>query len=117
MLKLGKTLYNKIKLQVEEAREFGLDKLASDYEDLLKSPPGDDNDRSTSYSELENDVEDNVRELVLKIAEYHKVDSVYIENLDKFVSDLASQLIYETEEFYDVTDNLDTREPVTPGEE
>ena len=67
------SLYNKIQLQVEEAKEFGLTKLA-EQASIIES-------KDISFAELDNTIDENLWKIASNIINYSNANSVDIVKL------------------------------------
>lgn len=118
MQKLNSILYNKIILQAEEAREFGMEKLAKGALNALpKSPRNDDEDEYYPLSELKDDLYSDLWKMAVKVIDHHDLDSVDISKLDEFIEDFTESFLDSLESHLNVEDKKGKREPTSPGEE
>lgn len=88
---MKKELYNKILLQTEEAKTFGLSKLASNIEESIS------NVKDVSFTDLDNLVEKNLWNIALNLISYNEVESVDILKLEEVLDELKEIIISNIE--------------------
>lgn len=112
-MKLNKVIYNKLILQAEEAKEIGLNKLASA---ILNSvgPSYREEDISMKLSE---NVYNNLWKIALDVINYHDLESVDIQKVDEVITSLAENVIDQLEITLDKKDIIGKLEPKLPGQD
>ena len=114
---LKSTIYNKLLLQAEEAKELGLTKLADGITNSIGAY-SDDTPKEYSYSQLEKDVYSDLWKVATKIIDYHDLQSVQAEKLDEMIEVLADQVLTELRKVLTVDNVIKSiNEPKIPGEE
>jgi hypothetical protein len=89
---LNSTIYNKLVLQAQEAKEQNLTKLADAMSEVLAADPNDQR-FLYSYSELEEDIYGQLWKAAANVFIYHDLDAVQIEKLDPIIKSIASKLL------------------------
>lgn len=96
MKKLNKTVYEKLILQAEEAKEQNMIKLANAILSSLTSTPETEN-VSYCIAELNRDVYHDLWKTATNILKYYDLDSVDAEKIDETIEIFASKFISELE--------------------
>ena len=96
--KINSIIYNKLLLQAEEAKDQNLTKLASDILLALGDAP-EDHVVKYSFSEMEDDVNSGLWEVVSCILKYYDMESVDAEKLNSIIELYSSKFIQEITEF------------------
>ena|SRR5579885_1111512 len=116
MKKLNSTVYHKLLLQAEEAKEQKLTKLASGIMGALGPYPEEDMVKYAS-AEMEDDVHRGLWSLATCVLKYHDISSVDAEKLDEVITALASKFITEVEDSLGIEGSrIGPLEPDVPGE-
>lgn len=115
--KLNKTIYSKLLLIAEEAKERGMTKLASGICEAIGSCPADEVEQY-SYAELQNDIHKDIWKIASRLMVYYDLESVNAEKLDQTIIAWAAKMTDDLE----VTLDVDTvvkgpNEPKVPGED
>lgn len=115
MKKLNDTVYYKLYLQAEEAKEQNMTKLASGILGALGPTPEDE---AVKYSseQVEEDIHRGLWSLATCILKYHDVSSVNAEKINEVIESLASKFINEIEDSLGVDGVRGTLEPAVLGE-
>lgn len=117
MKKLNETIYNKLLLQGEEARERGMDKLASSIFEAIGSCPEDERKEYT-YRELKEDVQRDLWKIAARVLAYYDLQSLDAEVLDKEIVSLAGHLVDDIELSLGVDEVIaGPLEPKLPGQD
>ena len=116
MKKLNETIYNKLLLQLEEAKAQGLTKLAEGILGAVGDSPSQ-TDETYSYAELSDDIHKDLWKLATKVAYYNDLKSIDVEKVDATIVNFASKLLDELERALG-TDSvvISPLEPKVPGE-
>ena len=116
MKKLNSTVYHKLLLQAEEAKEQKLHKLASGIMGALGSYP-EEEQATYASSEMEDDVHRGLWSLATCVLKYHDILSVDSEKLNEVIESLASKFITEVEDSLGIEGSrIGPLEPPIPGE-
>lgn len=117
MIKLNNKIYYKMQLQVEEAKEQGMTKLAESVEYAI------DNLHSTYYKtqfsseEMNQNVHKNLWKIATTLVAFHNIESVNIEKIDEVLISWAEKIINDLEKTLQVSDIIKgPLEPKLPGE-
>jgi hypothetical protein len=116
MKKLNSTVYNKLLLQAEEAKDQDMIKLASAIVDALGPEP---EDIKTSYNlnQLQQDMHQGLWKLATCVIKYHDLESVDAEKVNDVLEALASKIIEDIELSLNVDDTkVGPLEDVLPGQ-
>lgn len=97
MKKLNSTIYNKLLLQAEEAKDLNMVKLATGILNSIGSMPEEDK-MSYNYNELEDDVYQGLWKLASCVIKYHDLESVDAEKVHEVLEIFASKLIENIEQ-------------------
>ena len=121
MKKVGQTLYNKLYLQAQEAKEQGLETNDSSLITLSHAineaiGPFPEETDIYSYDDLKNDVYSNVWKTITAVSVHHNVNSLDAGKLNSFASDLSEDIINKIKEKMDLS-LKNTKEPKVIGEE
>lgn len=113
-LKVG--TYNKLKLQANEAREQGMEKLAEAVDTAIGTSPQFEVSEYSSL-DLDKDVHKDLWRIAAKVLAFHDLDSANIEQIDQSLSVWAEKIISDLEKTLQVTDSIrGPLEPKLPGE-
>jgi len=116
-MKINKTLYNKLLLQAEEAKNHGMVKLASDVINSIEAFP-EEEAKEYSRKEMQDDVSADVWKVATRVFNYYQVKSADIEILNKIIIQSSEQLISNLEKAINLKkDLIGKSEPLVPGEE
>lgn len=109
---MNETLYERLRVTAEEAREQGLTKLAQAIEESLPQ----EKKSSYSYEELQDDVHKDLWKIASKLMVYYDLKTVQPEYLDKSLISWASRLIDDIEKTLDVNPLTNPLEEKVLGE-
>lgn len=116
MKKLNSVIYHKLLLQAEEAKEQGLEKLASGILNTL-GPLPEDEVVQYNYEQLEDDVYQGMWRLAACVIKYHDLKSADAAKVHEVLDSLASKLIKEVEQSLSVDNTrVGPLEDKVPGE-
>lgn len=115
MKNLNETVYNKILIQAEEAKELGFNKLATGVLGAMAPMP---RETIESYGalELKEDIYKKLWKAAMDVIAYHDLESVDIQTVDEAVSDLTTKVLSAVEASLNVTDQIGKLEPQLPGQ-
>jgi hypothetical protein len=115
--KLNSTMYHKMLLQAEEAKDREMTKLASGVLEALGPTPEEDI-VSYNYSELEQDIYGQLWKAAMSVAKYYDIQSADIEKIGQVLEDVSEQLIRQVETAINVKENVvGPLEEKVPGQE
>jgi len=97
MTKVNNIIYKKLLLQAEEAKEQGLNKLASSICGAIGPVPEDER-LEYSHAKMNDDIHYGLWKLATHILKYHDLESVDAEKIDQVIEALASKFVKELEE-------------------
>lgn len=115
MTKLNSTIYNKLLLQAQEAKDQGMVKLASSVLNCIGALPEEDKVQYSLYN-LESDVHKEMWKVAASVLKYHDLTSVDIERLDSVIESFASKFVVELEENLGVESLIGKLEEKLPGQ-
>jgi hypothetical protein len=116
MKKLNSTVYQKLFLQAEEAKDRNMTKLASAIFVAIGPVPEDENN-NYNFNELQNDVYQGLWKLAMCVAKYHDLQSVDAEKVHTALESLSSDLIEDVERSLHVDNTaVGPLETKVPGE-
>lgn len=116
-MKLNKTIYNKLLLQAEEAREQGMEKLAHSILNSIGSYP-EEGPSSYSYLDLKEEIHNDLWKIATKMASYYDLDSTDAIAINTAIESIASNMIEDLENTLGVQDKVTgPKEPLLPGED
>lgn len=116
-MKLNATMYNKLLIQAQEAKEQGLTKLASGVLEAIGPHPRDE-DLSYSYNELEQDIYNDLWKSAVKMMAYYDLNSAQIEKLGQTIAFCTDTIVDELGRTLEVQDIVKGPfEPNIPGED
>lgn len=116
MKKINSVLYKKLYLQAEEAKELGLEKLASGIYSAI-GPLAEEELSEYSYHELKDDVYIGLWKLYLNVMKYYDVDSAKAEEMHDLIEQFAEDFIAAIEDKLGVeSTDIGPLEPKVPGE-
>ncbi len=115
MKKINEVAHNRLMIQVSEARELGLEKMAAA---VLKCVTAETDEKLDSYSslELERDLYEGLWKLAMNVVAYHDSKQVDASKVDETISKLATVLLTEVESSLGVSGKVGALEPKLPGE-
>lgn len=117
-MKLNKTVYNKLLLQAQEAKELGLKKLSNIIFNNIGSVPKEDTEiDSFSSLQLKEKVHSSLWKIALDVIKYHDLESVDIQKIDEILVNLAEQVLSEVEVSLGADDKIGPLEPKLFGED
>lgn len=117
MKKLNSTIYNKLLLQAEEAKELEMKKLASGILEAIGSFSSDEQEEF-SYEDLKEEIYKDLWKMSSKFIYYYNLDSLDALKLDKTLVSLAEKLTDEIEKTLEVDEVISSSvEPKVFGEE
>ena len=113
--KLNKTIYGKMVLQAEEARELGLTKLANDVFDAVGVMPREE---TIVYNEIDlrSDIDVALWKIATDVIAYHDLGSVDIQAIEEVVGELSEKVIAEIEDKLGVGGKIGALEEKVFGE-
>lgn len=114
MKKLNETVYRRLLLQAEEAKDRGLHKLASGVVNSVGAVP-EDEEVQYSYGDLQEDTYNGMWKLAVNVLKYHDLESVDIEKIHEVLEILATTVLDSLEETLSV-DSVGPLDPKVPGE-
>lgn len=116
-MKLNTTIYNKLVLQAQEAKEVGLTKLADGVISSVGATSRDP-DEFVTYSsiELHRDIYNNLWKIALDVIKHHDLESVDIQKIDDALKFTVAQVLRDIEMTLEVNDKIGLMEPKLPGE-
>lgn len=117
MKKVNSSLYNKIILQAEEAKQLGMSKLASDALLSIGSFPEEEIE-DYSHEEMTQDIHSDLWKSASKIFNYYNIKDLDIETFNKVVEACASDFISRMEKSLNKTAfDSNSKEPKVIGQE
>lgn len=117
MKKLNVTVYNKLLLQAQEAREQGMIRLADAIEDAIGNEPAFEK-MEYSYGQMNEDIHKDLWKLATKLMIYYDLDSIPVELLDRSIISWAAILTDDIEKTLEVSDVVKgPLESKLPGEQ
>lgn len=116
MKKIGKTIYNKLLLQAEEAKHRDMDELSNNVLSSIGSYP-EDSKENYNPSEYENDIRSLLWKSAMNTIKYHDVKSADIIELQDTINYLSDKVIKELRATLKVKTNIGSFEEKLPGEE
>lgn len=117
MSKLNITIYRKLALQAEEAKEQGLTKLAEDIMYVIGSEPKEEL-KEYSYGEFQDDIHRDLWRVATRLVTYYGLESVDVSKVNKTILSLATELTNELELTLDVDTSLSgALDPKVPGQQ
>ena len=115
MKRLNSTVYHKLLLQAEEAKDQDMVKLASGILGAV-GPTPEEELVQYSVAQVEDDVHRGLWSLATCILKHHDVSSVNAEKLNEVIETLASKFINEIEISLGVEGTIGPLEPSVLGE-
>jgi biopolymer transport protein ExbB/TolQ len=123
MIILKNSVYNKIKLQADEAKEQGMNKLAKAVESAIDEKrnltPFTNKKEQAQYSfqEMSENVHKDLWKIAATLVAYYDVENVDISKIDKTLVSWAEKLVDDLEKTLQITDTIKGPfEPKLPGE-
>lgn len=114
---INQTIYSKLILQADEARDQGLEKLANGVLSAMPPSPREPKEKITySSEELEENIYQKLWKIAMDVITYHDVQSVDIQKIDNIVSDLSTQILQEVQASISVDNTIGPLEPELLGE-
>lgn len=104
MITLKSSVYHRLLLQAQEARDQGMHKLAAGILNSI-GPTSDDETSTYSYSQMQDDVYEGLWKLANHVIKHYDVDMVDAERLDQVLETLAYKLVNEVEEVLPLEEN------------
>ena len=101
MKKLNSVIYNKLLAQADEAKYRKLPKLAAGILGSLGPVPEDENVKY-NFSELQNDVYQELWKVATCVIKYHDLKTVDAERVHQVLDSFASKIIEDIEQSLDV---------------
>lgn len=90
MKNINSTVYGKIIIQAQEAKEIGLEKLGERVLSVISPAPRDENEKiSYSHDELTEDFNRKLWKMALDVIAYHDLESVDIQKVDETIRRLS----------------------------
>lgn len=115
-MKINKTIYNKLLLQAEEAKEQGMLKLANGILDAIGSYPAEEKEEY-SYDKLSEEIHKDMWKVATRLLAYYDIKSVDANLLDKSILSWASKIVNDLELTMGVSNLVKgASEPKLPGE-
>ena len=115
--KLNSTIYDKLILQANEAKEQGLTKIAAGILGAVGSVP-EDEQVSYAYDELKEDLYEGMWKSAANVLKYYDLNSVDAGKLSDTLESLAERFLDEVEKTLDIGDNqVGPLEEKVPGQE
>jgi hypothetical protein len=96
MTKLNSTIYNKLLVQAQEAKEQGFTKLASNILEIIGDEPQEEQSEY-SYGELQNDIHKDLWSVATRLMTYYDVDSADAMKIDDTIIVWASKITDDLE--------------------
>lgn len=96
MKKLNSTVYQKLFLQAEEAKDRNMTKLASAIFGAIGPVPEDENN-NYNFNELQDDIYQGLWKLAMCVAKYHDLQSIDAERVHAVLESWSSDLIEDVE--------------------
>lgn len=115
MKRLNSTIYHKLLLQAEEAKDQNMTKLASGILGAI-GPTPEGEEVKYSSAQVEEDVHRGLWSLATCILKYHDVSSVDAEKINEVIETVASKFINEIEDSLNVNGVIGPLEPAVLGE-
>ena len=115
MIKLNNIIYNKLQLQIEEAKDQGLFSLAEAVTEAI----GDESrEKQITYSseQINEDIHKDLWKIAAKIIMYHDLNGVNIEGIDQTLISWADKILNDLETTLNVSNKVGPLEPKLPGE-
>jgi hypothetical protein len=104
MKKLNNTIYQKLLLQAEEARDNEMTKLASGIFNSIGPLPEEER-VSYNFNELQDDIYQGLWKMATCVIKYHDSQSADVEKIHEALESVASKLIEEVERALNVKVN------------
>jgi hypothetical protein len=115
-MKINSTIYKKLVLQAEEAKDQQLIKLADGILGAVGAVPNDEQ-IEYSYSQLQNDIYQDMWKIATRLIYYHDLQSVNAEKLGKDLEAYAAEILEQLELNFGVDDVIKSSvEPKLLGE-
>lgn len=116
MKKISETLYNKLYIQAQTAKEVGLVSLGNAIDETIGAFP-EESPKEYSYDQLSEDVYKEIWKVTASISEYHNVESLDIGKLDPYIQEITIRVMDAIEDKLNLKANTFTKEPKIIGEE
>jgi hypothetical protein len=117
MNKLNTTIYRKLLICAEEAKEQGMVKLAENIKEAIGPEPATELE-VYSYAQVEKDVHSELWKAAMHLARYWNVEAIDVMKLDNSILVWASELIDEVENSLGVdVASKSSLEPKVPGQD
>lgn len=116
MIKLNSTVYNKMLLQAEEAIEQEKIALADGVLGAI-GPLADDEQKEHSFTDLDQEVYDNMWKSAVHVIAHYDLKSADIERLDEVIKIASEKFISDVCRSLDIDDkSFSVLEPKLPGQ-
>lgn len=116
MIKLNSVIYNKLLLQAQEAKQQGMNKIASGILEAI-GPYSQDEIETYAIGKLNEDIHRGLWKLATCVLKYHDVTSVNVEKIDEIIESFAEKLVDEIEISLEINGSrIGPLEPKLPGE-
>jgi hypothetical protein len=115
MKKLNKEIYNKLLLEVAEAKDQGLVKLANGVAQSLPSEVRNEGE-VVSEDKLETEVYNYFWNIAMSVVDYHDLKQLDTLQLNSHIEKMASQTINDLRKILQVQEVVGPNEPGLPGE-
>lgn len=103
--KLSKSVYNKIVLQAEEARELGFTKLANNVLSVVGAAPRDEEIIYNEY-DLIADADAVLWKIAMNVIAYHDLKSVDIQKIEEVIDELGVLAVSKIENILGVAGDV-----------
>jgi len=118
MIKLNNTIYNKMQLQSEEAKEQGLLKLAESVKNAIGDSYNMDHKLEYSSEDLDKQIHRYLWKIATTLTAFHNLESIDIEKVDKTLISWADKIVNDLEKTLQIPNTIKgPLEPKLPGEE
>jgi len=116
-MKLNEVIYNKLRLQLEEAQDRGMTKLAGAISGAIGEESLKENDEQYSYNELQDDIHKDLWAIASRLIRYYDINSVDALKVDATIINWAGKTLSELENTLEVCEKISgPSEPRLPGE-
>lgn len=119
-MKVNKKLFNKLSLQAEAAKNFGMEKLAHSVTEALLSygSYSPDDIKEYSHDQMQQDIHSDLWKVATRLLNYYNIESLDIEKFDRIIQIASEQFIEEVEKDLSKDNLLNSKsEPKLPGQE
>lgn len=115
MKKFNCTVFERLSLQAEEAREQGMLKLAEGIESALLTG-SEESASEYSSDEMEVDVYKDLFAAAANVIKHYNSAHVDVDKLDLFLEEVTHKFAEDVKEVLDISSVVGPREPKLPGE-